>query len=144
MTVYPEALANRHSLVRRIVDDLVVSYADWQHAVSRFEYATTKSTATNPDPEAGAAGGRARGLKSTSYVHELAQLGVEVRAFDIGLVIFQASATAKPARSYGAAKMLPVTECATTPSRRPRRERRAPCRRARSRGMGKLRFALEI
>ena len=39
-------------LVRRIVDDLSHRYADWQDALSKFEYATTRSSAHAPDPEA--------------------------------------------------------------------------------------------
>ena len=46
---YSEELANRTlPLVGRIVDDLVSRYAAWVDAVSRFEYATTKSTANLP------------------------------------------------------------------------------------------------
>ena len=46
---YTEELANRAlPLVRRIVDDLVSRFHAWQDAVSRFEYATAKSTADAP------------------------------------------------------------------------------------------------
>jgi hypothetical protein len=101
VNVYSEELANRTlPLVRRIVDDLVNRYRDWEEAVSRFEYATAKSTATAPDPEAEAlqadAGRAAKEIDS--HVQELAQLGIEVRAFDIGLVIFAGQRDGKPAR----------------------------------------------
>jgi len=98
---YSEEMANRTlPLVRRIVDDLVNRYADWQEAVSRFEYATTKSTATAPDPEAEAlqAAAERAALEIDSHVNELGELGVQVRAFDIGLVIFPGERDGKPAR----------------------------------------------
>ena len=98
---YTEELANRSlPLVRRIVDDLVKHYIDWQDAVSRFEYATTKSTATAPDPEAEALQAEAERFAAEidSCVTELAELGVQVRAFDIGLVIFPGERDGAPAR----------------------------------------------
>lgn len=88
---YTEALANRAiPLVRRIVDDLVHRFADWQDAVSRFEYATVKSRAGAPDPEAEALQADAARLAAEieDCVRELDELGVECRAFDTGLVIF--------------------------------------------------------
>ena len=98
---YTEELANRAlPLVRRIVDDLVKRYLDWQDAVSRFEYATTKSTATAPDPEAEQLQAEAERMAADidSCVNELAELGVQCRAFDIGLVIFPGERDGKPAR----------------------------------------------
>ena len=88
---YTEALANRAiPLVRRIVDDLVRRFAAWQDAVSRFEYATIKSTAGAPDPEAEALQAAAERLAAEieMCVRELDDLGVECRAFDTGVVIF--------------------------------------------------------
>ncbi len=88
---YTAELANRAlPLVRRIVDDLVLRYRDWQDAVSRFEYATTKSTASAPDPEADALQTAAELLAAEvdAHVAELAELGVQVRAFDTGMVDF--------------------------------------------------------
>ena len=98
---YTEELANRAlPLVRRIVDDLVMRFADWQDAVSRFEYATTKSTANAPDPEAeglqAEAGRMAEEIESC--VRELDELGVECRAFDTGIVLFPGERAGKPAR----------------------------------------------
>ena len=98
---YTEELANRSlPLVRRIVDDLVRSYRDWQDAVSRFEYATTRSTADAPDPEAEGLQAEAERMAGeiTDCVAELDQLGVECRAFDIGLVIFPGVREGRPAR----------------------------------------------
>ena len=88
---YTEALANRAiPLVRRIVDDLVRRFAAWQDAVSRFEYATIKSTASVPDPEADAFQCEAARMAEEieACVRELDELGVECRTFDTGLVIF--------------------------------------------------------
>ncbi len=88
---YTEELANRAlPLVRRIVDDLSARYADWQDAVSRFEYAAIKSTASQPDPEAEALQAEAERFAAEieTYVNELEELGVECRAFDTGLVVF--------------------------------------------------------
>jgi hypothetical protein len=98
---YTEELANRAlPLVRRIVDDLVMRYIDWQDAVSRFEYATTKSTATAPDPDAERLQAAAERMAAEidSCVSELGELGVQVRAFDIGLVIFPGERDGAPAR----------------------------------------------
>jgi hypothetical protein len=98
---YSEELANRSlPLVSRIVDDLVQRYSDWQDAVSKFEYATTKSTANAPDPEAEefqAEAGR-MATEIDAHVGELADLGVDCRAFDIGLVIFPGERNGVPAR----------------------------------------------
>lgn len=98
---YSEELANRAlPLVRRIVEDLVHRYIDWQDAVSRFEYATTKSTASAPDPDAEEFQAEAERMAAEidAHVGELAELGVEVRAFDIGLVIFPGERNGVPAR----------------------------------------------
>jgi hypothetical protein len=88
---YTLEMANRAlPLVRRIVDDLVRRYADWRDAVSRFEYATTKSTADVPDPEAERLQSEAEAIAEEieAFSRELEQLGVECRAFDTGLVDF--------------------------------------------------------
>lgn len=101
MTLYTEELANRSlPLVSRIVEDLVRCYIDWQDAVSRFEYATTKSTASAPDPEAEGLQAEAERLAAEidAHVSELAELDVSCRAFDIGLVIFPGERDGKSAR----------------------------------------------
>ena len=98
---FTEELANRTlPLVRRIVDDLVMRYADWQDAVSRFEYATAKSTADAPDPEAEGLQAEAERVATDidALVGELGELGAAVRAFDIGLVIFPGERDGEPAR----------------------------------------------
>ena len=77
-------------LVRRIVDDLSHRYADWQDALSKFEYATTRSSAHAPDPEADELEQAAKKLavEIDSYVAELAELGIECIDFATGLIEF--------------------------------------------------------
>lgn len=77
-------------LVRRIVDDLSHRYADWQDALSKFEYATTRSSADAPDPEADGLEQAAKKLavEIDSYVAELAELGIECIDFATGLIEF--------------------------------------------------------
>jgi hypothetical protein len=77
-------------LVRRIVDDVVRHYADWQDAVSRFEYATSRSSVRTPDAEADRLQSQAQALATEidGFVRELAQLGVECRDLAEGLVEF--------------------------------------------------------
>jgi hypothetical protein len=88
---YTAAGANRAlPLVRRIVDDLVACYAEWQAAVSRFEYATTGSRAEQPDPDAARLEAEAQALAAQiqGFVNELQELGLECRALDTGLIDF--------------------------------------------------------
>ena len=75
-------------------------YADWQDAVSRFEYATTKSTADAPDAEAEELQARAQRMAAEidACVGELAELGMQCRAFDTGLVIFPGERDGRPTR----------------------------------------------
>lgn len=83
--------ANRSlPLVRRIVDDLSHRYADWQDALSKFEYATTRSSADAPDAEADVLERAAKTLavEIDSYVAELAELGIECIDFATGLIEF--------------------------------------------------------
>lgn len=77
-------------LVRRIVGDLSHRYADWQDALSKFEYATTRSSADAPDPEADALEQAAKTLamEIDGYVAELAELGIECIDFATGLIEF--------------------------------------------------------
>ncbi len=77
-------------LVRRIVDDLSHRYADWQDALSKFEYATTRSSADAPDPEADVLEQAAKKLavEIDGYVAELAELGIECIDFATGLIEF--------------------------------------------------------
>jgi hypothetical protein len=96
---YTLELANRAlPLVRRIVDDLVARYAEWQGAVSRFEYATTRSTAEAPDPDAERLQRQTEALAAEidEFTRELDDLGVECRSFDSGLVDFPGELDGRP------------------------------------------------
>jgi hypothetical protein len=96
---YTVERANRTlPLVRRIVDDLVACYIEWEAAVSRFEYATTKSRAENPDPDAERLQAQAQALAEQveGFVDELDELGLECRAFDTGLVDFPGELDGRP------------------------------------------------
>jgi hypothetical protein len=88
---YTIEAANRTlPLVRRIVDDLSYRYADWQDALSKFEYATTRSSADAPDPEADVLEQAAKKLavEIDGYVAELAELGITCLDFATGLIEF--------------------------------------------------------
>jgi hypothetical protein len=84
--------------VRRIVDDLVACYADWQRAVGRFEVATSKARAEAPDPEADRLQSEAQALAAQieGFVDELRELGIECRALDTGLVDFPGELDGRP------------------------------------------------
>ena len=100
---YTVEMANRAlPLVRRIVDDLVTRYTDWQGAVSRFEYAASKSTADAPDPDAERLQREAESIAGEidAFVCELDELGVECRAFDTGLVAFPGEADGEPVKFW--------------------------------------------
>jgi hypothetical protein len=94
----PERANKALPLVRRIVDDLVRSYTDWQAAVSAFEYATTKSRADQPDVEAEQLQRRAQQLAAEieGFARELDELGIECRAFDTGLIDFPGDLDGRP------------------------------------------------
>jgi hypothetical protein len=116
--LYTAELANRTlPLVRRIVEDLVMRYRDWQDAVSRFEYATTKSTAVKPDPEADALQTAAEQLAAEvdAHVAELAELGVHVRSFDAGLVEFPGWLDGQPVHFFWMPGQASVANSAVQP-----------------------------
>jgi hypothetical protein len=79
-------------LVSRIVEDIVRDYAAWQDAVRDFEFATINSRAEEPDTQAEALQAEVQRLASDieSYLRELAQLGLEFKSFQEGLVDFPA------------------------------------------------------
>ena len=77
-------------LVRRIVRDIVESYAIWQAKVRDFEVATAQSRADRPSPHAEELQRQAQELarEIQGFVGELRELGVEFKGFDLGLVDF--------------------------------------------------------
>lgn len=78
-------------LVRRIVEDIVRDYAEWQDGVRRLEIAAAARTESAPDPmEREQLERRTQGLAAEieSFMRELESLGVELKAFDTGLIDF--------------------------------------------------------
>jgi hypothetical protein len=90
-TLWTVERANRAlPLVRRIVDDLVRAHAEWRDIVERFTLASARNTAAVPDPEAlrlQREAGRSA-AEVDAFVRELAELGVECKSLDSGLVDF--------------------------------------------------------
>ena len=72
-------------LVRRIAADIVRDYRSWQDAVAAFEFASTASTASAPDPHALQLQRDAQRLAADieGYVRELAALGLECKSLDL-------------------------------------------------------------
>lgn len=79
-------------LVRRIVEDAVRDYVRWQDRVREFELASVRSTIDNPDPIAAELELDVQRLAESidSYVHEIRQLGVQMKSIDTGIVDFPA------------------------------------------------------
>lgn len=96
---YTVERANRAlPLVRRITDDLVACYIDWQAAVGRFEVAAARSRSNEPDPEAEPLQAEVQALASQieGFVGELAELGLECRSYESGLVDFPGELEGRP------------------------------------------------
>jgi len=94
----PERANRALPLVRRIADDVVRTYAEWQGLVAQFELAASRSTALRPDPEAERL---QREVQRTAreiegFVHELAELGVECKSLETGLLDFPAEREGRP------------------------------------------------
>ena len=79
-------------LVRRIVEDAVRDYVRWQDRVREFELASVRSTVEHPDPIAEELERDVQRLAESidSYVHEIAQLGIQMKSIDSGIVDFPA------------------------------------------------------
>lgn len=91
MRLYTVQEANRTlPLVRRIVDDIVTTYAKWQATVREFELASAGVRADAPDERATSLQADAQRLAAeiAGFVRELEQLGVEFKGYDLGLVDF--------------------------------------------------------
>ncbi len=85
-------------LVRRIVDDLVHWYAEWQELVERFELAALRSTAERPDAEAERLAGEVQraAREVQGFVAELTSLGIEVKSLETGLLDFPGERDGRP------------------------------------------------
>jgi hypothetical protein len=85
-------------LVRRIVEDLVRDHERWQDKVNQFEIATVSSTPDHPDEMAQLLQEEALRIAKDieGYVKELADLGVECKGLDTGLVDFPGEIDGRP------------------------------------------------
>jgi hypothetical protein len=69
-------------LVRRISDDLRLTYRRWRQAVEAFEYATAGSSVSSPSREADR-------LMTDALQHELAKLDIRVAQLEHGVLAFR-------------------------------------------------------
>ena len=79
---------NALPLVRRIVADLVDCFRRWQDAVRQVELTSHDNVLENAEAERAQAQTQRLAAEIELGVRELAELGVEVRALDVGLVDF--------------------------------------------------------
>ncbi len=86
---YTAAQANRAlPLVRRIVADLARFFRQWEDAVRHVELESHDNVVANPEAERAQREAQRLAAEIEGCVRELAELGVEVRALDVGLVDF--------------------------------------------------------
>lgn len=86
---YTAAQANRAlPLVRRIVTDLVGHVRAWEAAVRQVELTSHDNVLENSEAERWQRETQRLAADIDACVRELAELGVEVRALDVGLVDF--------------------------------------------------------
>ena len=86
---YTAAQANRAlPLVRSIVSDLVTNTRRWEDAVRNVELASHDNVLDNADAERWQRETQRLAAEIEGCVRELAELGVEIRALDTGLVDF--------------------------------------------------------
>ena len=85
-------------LVRRIVEDAVRDYIRWQDRVREFELASVRSTVDHPDPIAAELEADVQRLAESidSYVHEVQQLGVQMKSMEGGIVDFPSTIDGRP------------------------------------------------
>ena len=91
MRLYTIEEANRTlPFVRRVVEDIVQSYAKWQQAVRSFEIVSAGNRVDHPDDRAQVLQKEAQRLAVdiAACVRELEQLGLEFKGYDLGLVDF--------------------------------------------------------
>lgn len=79
-------------LVRRIVDDLVRAHAEWRDLVERYALACAANSLVRPDPQAARLQMAAERVAKDvdEFMRELAELGVECKSIESGLVDFPA------------------------------------------------------
>lgn len=86
----PERANKALPLVKRITEDLVMSYRRWQELVERYELASLRSSGMKVDPEAEVL---AREVQQAArevqeFLGELNELGIECKGMEQGLVDF--------------------------------------------------------
>lgn len=86
-------------LVRRIAQDIVTHYAEWQGLVQAFELANVQSTGEQPDPEAERLAREVQRVATQieGFVRELTEIGVEVKSLETGLLDFPGELDGRPA-----------------------------------------------
>jgi len=87
----PTEAAAALPLVRRIVEDLVLTYRRWQETVEAFEYATSGSKADEPNPDAEQlmVNAQKRAAEIDGFRAELAQLDIRVTRVECGVIAFR-------------------------------------------------------
>jgi len=76
-------------LVRRIAQDIVDQYSRWRETVTAFEVAAAGAQSTLPgEAESLQREAQALAKEIDRYLEELAELGVEAKGLDLGLVDF--------------------------------------------------------
>jgi hypothetical protein len=85
-------------LVRRIAEDIVAQYRRWQEKVREFETLTTQVTADVPDIRAERLQREVQELATEidGFLAELADLGVEFKDYERGLVDFPGERDGRP------------------------------------------------
>jgi len=85
-------------LVRRIVEDIVVSVSRWQERVREFDLVSASVTTTTPDPRATELERETTALAAEvdRYVAELTALGIEMKDYAMGLVDFPSERDGRP------------------------------------------------
>jgi hypothetical protein len=94
----PEQATQMLPLVRRIVEDIVVSVGRWRERIREFELATAAVTTQAPDPRAVELEREAGQIAEEvdRFVRELTALGVELKDYETGLVDFPAERDGRP------------------------------------------------
>jgi len=94
----PERANKALPLVRRIADDLVLHFRQWQELVERFEIASLRSTADQVDPEAEQLQRQVQmaAREVQGFVAELTSLGVECKSYELGLIDFPGERDGEP------------------------------------------------
>ena len=85
-------------LVRRIVQDIVSHYEQWQQVVGEFEVATGKMRDVEASDRAEAMQIEAQRIAEEiqHFIEELEALGVQFKGFDLGLVDFPSEMDGRP------------------------------------------------